>query len=172
MDETNEIEDLDDLVKTRFNEVLDTLKPKKKKYFNPKSIRNIIYHLIDNPQIHPKSNKKLQELGEIRMKKHLLEYFEVINKNDLTMKSYANYYKEYFTRIDGFMTEYYGFSGGGIVSILISIFIVFFVGIILDLILNAIHWTNFPLITSMFFTLFIVRKIIKYSQRRVSGMFY
>ncbi|GGG04992.1 hypothetical protein GCM10011344_01710 [Dokdonia pacifica] len=172
MDETIEVEDLDDLVKTRFKEVLDTLSPNEKKYFNPESIKNIIYHLIDNPQIHPKGNKRLQELGEIRMKKHLLEYFEAIHKNELNKDTSANFYKEYFIKIESFMGRYYGFSGGGSVSILISVFFIFFTGIILDLILNAINWTNFPLMTSMLFTLFIVRKLIKYNHRRVSGMFY
>lgn len=172
MDEAIEVEDLDDLVKTQFKEVLDTLSPKEKKYFNLESIKNIIYHLIDNPQIHPKGNKRLQELGEIRMKRHLLEYFEVIKENDLNKDTSANFYNEYFTKIDGFMRRYYGFSGGGSASILVSIFIILFIGIILDIILYAIHWTNIPLMTSMLFTLFLVRKLIKYNQRRVSGMFY
>ena len=171
MDEIIE-EDVDHQIKIRFKELLDNLGTEEKKFFNLKSVKNIIYHLIDNPKMHPKRNKRLQELGEIRMKKHLLEYLEVIKKNKLDKETSVDFHEEYFTEIESFMGNYYGFSGGGSTSIVISVVLIFFTGIILDIILNAINWTNTPLMTSMFFTLFVVRKLIKYSQRRVSGVFY
>ena len=51
------------------------------------SIKNFIYHLIENQAYKKKSNTELQRIGEKRIKKQLLAYFtEVNNKNIMSKK--------------------------------------------------------------------------------------
>ena len=165
-------DDLDSLIKKEFDELYSEFDNEKRKYINPKSINNIIFHLIENPTPNPKRNLKLQELGEIRMKKKLLEYFKAIRNTELDMKSGADLYFRYFDKIGSFMSEYYGFSGNGGKNFLIPILILLTIGIIIDTVLFLFNWINYPLFSILFFTLWITRRIIKFSSKRQYGLFY
>ena len=169
MDETD---DLDILIKREFDKLYSELNDEKRKYINPKSISNIIFYLIDNPQPNPKRNLKLQELGEIRMKKKLLEYFKALRNTELDMQSGYDLYVRYFYKIGEFMGQYYGFSSNGGKNFIIPILIVLTIGIIIDTILFLLNWINFPLFSILFFSLWITRRIIKYSSKRQYGLFY
>tara|TARA_B110001452_G_scaffold265654_1_gene270735 strand:- start:3002 stop:3511 length:510 start_codon:yes stop_codon:yes gene_type:complete len=166
------IDDLDDLVKIEFDKLYSEFDNEQRKYINPQSIKNIIYYLIENPQINPKKNQKLQELGEIRMKKKLLEYFKALRNTELDMQSGYDLYVRYFMKIGEFMSEYYGFSGNGGKNFMTTVLIILTIGIIIDTTLFSLNLIYFPLFSILFFTLWITRRIIKYSSRRQYGLFY
>ena len=168
----NEIDDLDVLVKIEFNKLYTEIDNEHRKYINPQSIKNIIYYLIENPQINPKKNKKLQELGEIRMKNKLLEYFKAIKSTDLNQESAIDLYHRYFMKVGEFMSEYYGFSGSGGKNFIIPILLLLTLGIPIDTILILIDWLNYPLFSLMFLTLYLVRRIIKFNRKKQYGIFY
>lgn len=167
----DDIEKIDDLIKKRFKQVHSKLSEENLNLIHPKSIENFIFHLVDNPELNPKKNNKLQELGEIRMKKKLLEYLKAVENTDLNKESAADLYKRYIFKISDFMSEYYGFSNGG-GTIIIEFFLILTVGIIIDTILFLINWINFPLFTPMLLTLNFVRRIIKNKQKKQYGLFY
>lgn len=166
----DDIEKIDKLIKERFNRIRSKLDEEHLKFINPKSIENIIYHLVDNPKLNPNGNNKLQELGEIRMKKKLLDYFKAVENSDLNMKNASDLYMRYLFKVSEFMSEYYGFSSGG--GTVIAVFLVLILGIGLDTILFLINWIDIPLFTPMFLTLWFVRKKIKYKQKKQCGLFY
>lgn len=164
-------ENLDNLVKERFRELHTKLKPNERKFMNPKSMENFILFLIDKPQINPKKNKTLQELGEIRMKKQLIEYFKAVENTELTRHSAYDLYVRYVMKIGQFMTEYYKFSGDG-GNFLFSLLLILTVGISIDTILILIKWIDLPIFTMMFLTLYFIRRFIKLKQRKQFGLFY
>ncbi len=168
----NEIKNLDFLVKTRFNELLSDLKSDQKKLVNHKSIENFILHLIDKPQINPKKNKILQELGEVRMKKSLLEFFLAVKKTDLNNQNAIDLYQKYIMKIGEFMTEYYGFTGNGGKLKILTVLMILTLGIVLDTITSIFDWLNYPIFTPLFIVLFYVRLMIKHRKRRIYGMLY
>jgi len=169
MDETD---DLDILVKSEFEKLYSELDDEKRKLISSNSIKNIIFYLIDNPKVNPKKNTKLQELGEIRMKKKLLDYFKAVRTTDLDKYSASDLYKEYVNHIGQFMTEYYKFSGDGGKIVVFTGFVILTFGVILDTILMLVNWISFPTFSILFLILFIVRRVIKFKQRRLFGMFY
>ncbi len=169
MDKTD---DLDILVKSEFEKLYSELDDEKKKLISSNSIKNIIFYLIENPELNPKKNSKLQELGEIRMKKKLLDYFKVIRTTDLDKYSASELFKEYVNPIGQFMTEYYKFSGDGGKIVVFTGFVILTFGVILDTIFMLVNWVTFPTFSILFLTLFIVRRMIKFRQRRLFGMFY
>ncbi|MEM0519682.1 hypothetical protein [Aequorivita flava] len=169
MDEPN---DLDILVKSEFEKLYSELDDDKQKFINPKSIKNILFHLIENPRLNPQKNQKLQELGEIRMKKKLMEFFNSVRNTDLNKDSASDLYVRYFMKIGEFMSEYYGFSGDGGKNILISILIVLTIGVGIDTILYLISWIELPLFSLLLLTFYIVRRIIKYRKKKQYGLFY
>src|SRR5690554_1153299 len=169
MDEPN---DLDILVKSEFEKLYSELDDDKQKFINPKSIKNILFHLIENPRLSPQKNQKSQELGEIRMKKKLMEFFNSVRNTDLNKDSASDLYVRYFMKIGEFMSEYYGFSGDGGKNIVISILIVLTIGVGIDTILYLINWIELPLFSLLLLTFYIVRRIIKYRKKKQYGLFY
>ena len=168
----DENDNLDILIKKQFDELYSEFEKKSQKFINPNSIKNIIFHLVDNPKINPNQNQKLQELGEIRMKKKLLEYFKAVRNTDLNKFSASDLYKNHIDPIGDFMTDYYGFSSNGGKLVLITIIILLTFGIIIDLSLILLDWSNFPIFTIMFLTLLFVRRTIKKNQNKLIGLFY
>jgi len=167
MDKKN---NLDILIKKEFDELYSKLDKDNKKYLNPKTIKNIIFHLIENPEINPKKNKKLQELGEIRMKKKLLDYFKAFRNTEIDEHSAADLYKLYLSKIGSFMSEYYGFSGNGGKLIILTILILLALGVFLDTI--CYMFNLIPVFTILFLLLFTIRMIIKFKHKKVYGFFY
>tara|TARA_R100000544_G_scaffold30599_1_gene16853 strand:- start:337 stop:840 length:504 start_codon:yes stop_codon:yes gene_type:complete len=167
MDKKN---NLDILIKKEFDELYSKLDKDNKKYLNPKTIKNIIFHLIENPEINPKKNKKLQELGEIRMKKKLLDYFKAFRNTVIDEHSAADLYKRYLSKIVSFMSEYYGFSGNGGKLIILTILILLTLGVFLDTI--CYMFNLIPVFTILFLLLFTIRMIIKFKHKKVYGFFY
>ncbi len=161
---------LDILIKKEFDELYSELDTENKKYLNPKTVKNIIFHLIENPEINPKKNKKLQELGEIRMKKKLLDYFKAFRNTEIDEYSASDLFKRYLSKIGGFMSEYYGFSGNGGKLIILTILIIITIGIILDTICYIFNLI--PVFTILFLLLFTTRMILKFKHRKVYGLFY
>ena len=167
-----QIDDLDILIKKQFDKLYSELDKEKQSFINPKSIENIIFHLIDNPKLNPRENKKLQELGEIRMKKKLLEYFNAVRNTDLNKESAIDLYQSNFMKICEFMSQYYGFSSNGGKSYITSIFLILTLSIPIDTILISINWISYPLFTFMFLSLFFVRKTVKSKEKKQYGMLY
>lgn len=168
----NEIKNLDFIVKSRFKELISGLKSDQKQFVNHKSIENFILHLIDNPEINPKKNKILQELGEIRMKKRLLEFFRAVENTELNNHTALDLYQKYIVKIGEFMTEYYGFTGNGGKLKILTILIILTLGIVLDILITIFDSLNYPIITPLFIVLFYVRLMIKYRKRKIYGMLY
>ena len=168
----NEIKNLDFLVKEQFEELLSNLNSDEKQFINHKSIENFILYLIDKPQINPKKNKTLQELGEIRMKKRLLDFFREVEKTDLNNNTAIDLYQKYVMKIGEFMTEYYGFTGNGGKLKILTILIILTLGIVLDTITTIFDWLNYPIFTALFLVLFYVRLMIKNRKRKIYGILY
>ncbi|WP_111683777.1 hypothetical protein [Winogradskyella tangerina] len=160
-------DNLDILIKEEFLRVYAELDTEQKKYFNHRSIKNIIYHLIDHPKDNPKRNKKLQELGEIRIKKKLLEYLKAYRSTEFNKDSAYSLYDSYFYEIGQFMSNYYGFSslGGPLMLIMILIFAIF--GGLLDALFLSLDWIIFPMFSPMFIVLIVARRSIKYFGKRL-----
>lgn len=168
----NETKNLDFLIQKRFRELCSEIKPSDKKYINPKSLENFILYLVEKPQINPKRNKTLQELGEIRMKKTLLEFFHAVEIVDLNNQKAAELYDQYIIKIGEFMREYYGFTGNGGKLKVLTILIILTAGIFLDTVFVIFRLFSYPFFTPMFITLFSTRLLIKYNQKKVYGFFY
>jgi hypothetical protein len=168
----NEIKDLDFLVKERFEELLSDLKSDEQKLVNHKSVENFILYLIDKPLINQNKNKSLQELGEIRMKKRLLEFFQAVRNTDLNNQTAIDLYQKYIMKIGEFMTEYYGFTGNGGKLKILTVLMILTLGIVLDTITTIFDWLNYPIFTPLFIILFSVRYLIKYKQRKIYGILY
>ena len=163
-------DNLDIQIKKEFDQIYSALDMDNKKYLNPKTIKNIIFHLIENPEFNPKKNKKLQELGEIRMKKKLLDYLKAFKNTEIDEHSASDLFKRYLSKIGQFMSEYYGFSGNGGKLITLTILIIITIGILLDTICYIFNFI--PIFTLLFLLLFTIRMIIKFKNKKVYGLFY
>ena len=168
----SKIDDLDDLVKCEFERLYSEVHIEQRKYINPKSIQNIIYYLIENPHLSPDKNRKLQELGEIRMKKKLLEYFNALRNTELNEESAIDLYQRYFMKIGLFMSEYYGFSSSGGKNCIIDVLVILTIGITVDTILILMDWINYPVFSILFLALYLVRRVIKSRRKKEYGVFY
>lgn len=139
---------------------------KKKVHF--KSVRNFIFHLIENNKLKKSGNRILQLLGEKRVKALLLEYLKNINNSDY--KTELDY-KNTIQVIGAFMMKYYNFSYSGGKVICLRLLIFGFIGALLDAFLYSI----FGLMYYAFFISiiwFIISSIMKYRNKKVFGYHY
>lgn len=167
-------EELNIKIKTLFADLDAKLSQEEKKSVHFKSISNFIYHLVDYPYINPKKNMKLQELGEIRTKKILLEYLMSISlKSKIEKEKPKSIHNTPIGKVGSFMSEYYHFSGsGGVSNSLIAIFLTSFFGMVADMITSLVLNRFFYGFTISFVLIIILRTLIKHKQRRVYGMNY
>ncbi|WP_299766200.1 hypothetical protein [uncultured Dokdonia sp.] len=168
MDEANEVKDLDHQIKTRFKEVLDSIRPEKKQFIHPKSVRNFIYHLVDKPI----KRSEVQKQRENEIKKQLLVYLETLQtlrSIELTYEKSRILWYEHLKEIAGFMTKYYDFSSvkGGCGFVLLLL-----VGISGDIYLMTKSIIKYPYITIYILISFILEKIVQERQKRHYAVFY
>ena len=163
---------LDVLVKQGFSELLSVVAPSHKKYVNPQSVENFIYHLIDCPKVSSNLNRKLQELGEERMKKRLLDFYLEVRNSKLDKDVSIELYRKYIYYIGSFMGKHYGFSptGGKIVFFAILIFLT--IGVSLDTILNLFGLIKFPFSTIALLLIFFMRRLHKIRNKKLFGLHY
>ena len=169
-----EREELDAKIKTLFTALDAKLSKEEKEIIHFKSVANFVYHLIEHSYINPKKNKKIQELGEIRMKKVLLDYLTTISlKNKIEKEEPKSIYNTPIGIIGSFMSEYYHFSGsGGINNSLVAVFLTSLFGVIADIIISLVLSRFFYGFTASCFSVVTLRGVIKHKQRRVYGMNY
>lgn len=142
---------------------------KRKVHYN--SISNFIYYLVYHPKINERKNVKLQELGEVRMKKQLLEYLEIVSSQEITMNVSSQLYEEYLFKIGDFMMEYYHFSGNGGKLNIIGVILTLILGIIVDTLVFAVTQKIY-FISFLFIVLFFVRLYVKYKSKRLYGFMW
>lgn len=165
--------EIDKKILNIYDDLSSKLDLKEKELIHFKSVSNFIYYLIYYPEINPKKNRKLQELGEFRMKKKLYEYLKLVKGKELNKEKSAIYFKEYIYEIGDFMMEYYKFSGNGGKLKLLTILVVLTIGAIFDFFANLIFDIKIPtLFTPAFLLIAIARMIIKYRNKKIYGMFY
>lgn len=134
------------------------------------SIKNFIYHLIENQAYKKKSNTELQRIGEKRIKKQLLAYFTEVNNKNIMSK---NLYEDYIKPIGNFMIKYYNFSHTGGKIKFLTIITWSTLGISCDAFVYSLSkGENFYFFTSLFVLLCMIRIIIKHKQKRVFGFNY
>lgn len=156
-----------------YDELSSKLDREGKNLIHFKSVSNFIHYLIDNPEVNYKRNNKLQNLGEIRMKKKLYEYLKLVERQKLSKEQSAIYYKDYIYEIGDFMMQYYGFSGNGGKLKLLTILVVLTIGIIFDTLAHIILELNvLTLFTPAFLLIAVIRMAFKYRRKKVYGMFY
>lgn len=139
---------------------------KKKVHF--KSIRNFVFHLIENNKIKKGENKTLQRLGEERVKVLLLEYLKDINNNGYKTELT---YKNTIQVIGAFMMKYYNFSYSG--GKVIYLRLLFFVSI--GALIDAFLYSVSGLLYYVFFISiiwFLISSILKYRNKKVFGYHY
>ena len=172
-----ENEELDVKIKTLFIALDAKLTKEEKHNTHFRSVANFVYHLIDYPYVNPKKSPKLQEINEVRIKKQLLKYLELIEvrkftfEESLGINSSFDPYKE-VDEIGSFMMQYYSFSNSGGTLKILDVLIFLTVGAVLDVIRFFIMGNPFPAFTIAFFIICLLRIYIKHKQRRVYGVNY
>ena len=157
-----------------YKEVEKKLTSEEKELIHFKSVSNFIYYLIDKQEYNKNRNIKLQELGEIRMKKKIIKYLNlVINKQPAGKKESSILYDDYIYKIGDFMMQYYNFSGSGGNIKLMNILIVLTIGIVLDFFAYLFFKvTMLTLFTPALLLIAVIRMYIKHKGRRTYGVFY
>ncbi len=166
-------EELDREILSLFYEIDKKLSEKQKLLIHFRSISNFVHHLVNNPCYHKKGNKKLQKLGEMRMKQKLLEYLKLTKdfRKDY-IKFPLNYYDNYISPIGRFMNEYYDFfTVGGKAKFIIALPVIFF-GLVLDILMYLFFSFTIPTFVLSLLLIYIIRTFIKHKQRRVYGPNY
>ena len=164
--------DLNLLVKQGFSDLFSELDSSQKKYLNPQSLENFIYHLIDEPKINSNKNRKLQELGEERMKKRLLDFYSDARNSKLDKNLSIELYKKHIYYIGSFMSKHYGFSATGGKIVFFAILIVLTIGVTLDTILNLSGLVKFPFSTIFLLLIFFLRRFNKIRSKKLFGLYY
>lgn len=164
--------DLDKEILDLYNKLDKQLSDEQKNKIHFKSVSNFVYHLILNPKLNPKKNKKLQELGEKRIKKELLQYLKLDFDFDMTIKESIDFFQIYLGKTCDFMTNYYNFSSSGGKSKFITIISVLLLGFILDFLMYFFAGFSIPTFVFSFLIIFIIRTYLKHKQRRVYGPNY
>lgn len=164
--------DLNILVKQGFSDLFSELDSSHKKYGHPQSVENFIYHLIDNPKVNSDRNRKLQELGEERMKKKLLDFFSEARNSKLNKDLSIELYRNHIYYIGSFMSKYYGFSATGGKIMFFAILIALTIGVILDTILHLFGLIQFPFATIIVLLVFLMRRINKFRNKKLFGLYY
>lgn len=139
---------------------------KKKVHF--KSIRNFVFHLIENNEINKGGDRALQRLGEERVKALLLEYLKNINNSDYKAELT---YKNTIQVIGAFMMKYYNFSysGGKVIYLRLLFFVS--IGAFIDTFLYFISGVMYyAFLLSIIW--FLTSSILKYRNKKVFGYHY
>ena len=165
--------EIDKKILNIYDDLSSKLNLEEKELIHFKSVSNFIHYLIYYPEINPKRNKKLQELGEVRMKKKLYEYLKLVKGKQLNKEKSAIYYKEYIYEIGDFMMQYYKFSGNGGKLKLLTILVVLTIGVVFDFFAHLIFDIKIlTLFTPAFLLIAIARMVMKYRSKKIYGMLY
>jgi len=165
-------EELDKIILELYNKLDFKLSEKEKQLIHFKSVSNFIRHLIIHQHYNPTENKKLQNFGEIRMKKLLLEYLNLVTKKEVSEELAIKYYKDYINVIGKFMSQYYNFTGSG-KSEIIHFIIVFLLGLGADFFLHLFFEVEIlTLFTPTLLFLAFIRVGFKHKKRKVYGLLY
>lgn len=169
-----EEKDLDIKIKSLFVALDKKLTKEEKKSVHFKSISNFVFYLVYHPYINPKKNKKLQLIGETRMKRVLLDYLESIDAQEKVKKQKPkSIHNTPIGIIGSFMSEYYRFTGsGGLNNSLVAIFLTCSLGVVVDFFMSLIFSKLFFAFTLSSVSIVTLRSVIKHKQRRVYGINY
>lgn len=165
-------DNLDKEILELFNKLDTDLKDEEKKLIHFKSVSNFIHHLIFNQTDNPKKNEELQRLGEVRLKKKLFEYLNLVSNKKVNTKESSILYRKYIDEIGDFMVDYYGFSGEGGKLKLLTLLIVVILGAIMDFIIYLFNSKVQYTFIALFLSLYFVRLFIKYKTKKLYGFFY
>ena len=145
------------------------LSTSEKKSIHFKSVRNFVFHLIENQKYKKGANKELQRLGEERMIILLLNYLKTIDESKLEK---IPDYKEYVQKIGAFMIKYYGFSYSGGKILYFKLFLSITLGMLLDFVILLFFGEVFYLFTTVFSIRYLIITVLKYKNKKVFGYFY
>ena len=156
-----------------FNKLGAELNEDEKRLIHFKSVSNFIYHLIFKQSYSSsRKNIKLQELGEIRIKKYILEYLNFIDNKQIGAEESSLLYEEYIFRIGDFMVDYYKFSGQGGKLKILNFLIVMFIGAVSDSLIYLFSGVLQYSFISLFVIIYFIRLWVKYRTRKLYGFFY